>query len=300
MARRVNSGSTDVNGLATYSALAVNTAGAGDTLAATLQVTGSSTVTPLSVVALSTSFSVGSAQQPAAPSFSPGGGTYSAPQMVALRDASSGASIYYTTNGSTPSANSSLYTSPLQVAQSETLKTIAILGGVSSSLARSTYVIDSSSCQNIDYSNGFTSGGISLNNGATIIGGKLQLTDGSILEARSGFYLPVSPRTSPPSCSTLWLTALPLRSSQIAQRMLGSWAGDWATPAFAEVLRLSSTSLMTMARAATRPAFTLMELILPLLRSICRPPESSCTAGIPSLFTSSTTILSQRQASRTP
>jgi hypothetical protein len=41
-----------------------------------------------------------------APSFSPGGGTYSSAQSVSITTSTSGASIRYTTDGSTPTSSS--------------------------------------------------------------------------------------------------------------------------------------------------------------------------------------------------
>src|SRR5246127_729843 len=54
-----------------------------------------------------------SAPRAAAPTFSPAPGTYCATQSVTLADATPGASIYYTTNGTTPSVSSTLYTAPI-------------------------------------------------------------------------------------------------------------------------------------------------------------------------------------------
>ena len=58
-------------------------------------------------------------QQPVAtPTLSPEGGTYSTPKTVTLSDTVGGATIYYTTDGSTPTPSSTRYTGPLSVNQS--------------------------------------------------------------------------------------------------------------------------------------------------------------------------------------
>lgn len=65
----------------------------------------------------------------AAPAFSPAGGTYSAGQTVTITSATSGATIRYTTDGSTPTATTgTLYTAPISISAAATLKAIAYAG----------------------------------------------------------------------------------------------------------------------------------------------------------------------------
>jgi hypothetical protein len=81
----------------------------------------------------------------ATPAFSVAGGSYTAAQTVSITDATLGASIYYTTDGSTPAANagtSTLYSGPITVAVSETLNAIAVdSGDTNSAVASATYTI---------------------------------------------------------------------------------------------------------------------------------------------------------------
>jgi hypothetical protein len=78
----------------------------------------------------------------ATPSFSPGGGSYSGAQTVSISDGTSGATIYYTTNGTTPTTGSTLYTGAITVNTSETLEAIATASGYSTSaVATATYTI---------------------------------------------------------------------------------------------------------------------------------------------------------------
>jgi hypothetical protein len=49
----------------------------------------------------------------ATPTFSPAAGTYSSPQSIAISDATSGAAIYYTTDGTTPTTSSPVYNGPI-------------------------------------------------------------------------------------------------------------------------------------------------------------------------------------------
>ncbi len=60
-------------------------------------------------------------------------GTYDADQTVELSCATSGARIYYTTNGTTPTAASTLYSSGISVTSTTTLKAIAIKDGLNDS-----------------------------------------------------------------------------------------------------------------------------------------------------------------------
>ncbi len=65
-----------------------------------------------------------------APAFSPGGGTYASAQSVTITTTTSGASIRYTTDGSTPtSTTGTLYTSAVAIASTTTLKAIAYKSG---------------------------------------------------------------------------------------------------------------------------------------------------------------------------
>ncbi|MDP9064977.1 MAG: chitobiase/beta-hexosaminidase C-terminal domain-containing protein, partial [Pseudomonadota bacterium] len=69
----------------------------------------------------------------ATPTFSPAGGSYGSAQSVSIADATPGATIYYTTNGSAPSTGSAVYSGAIAVNASETLRAIAVASGYSSS-----------------------------------------------------------------------------------------------------------------------------------------------------------------------
>ena len=69
----------------------------------------------------------------AAPTANPGAGTYSAAQTVTLSTATSGAGIYYTTNGADPTTTSTLYTNPINITSTTTLKAIAVKEGMNNS-----------------------------------------------------------------------------------------------------------------------------------------------------------------------
>ena len=86
-----------------------------------------------------------SAPTAATPTFSPAAGTYSSAQSVTIADATSGATVYYTTNGTTPTTSSAVYSGPITVGTSETLEAIAVASGYSTSgVATATYSITTS------------------------------------------------------------------------------------------------------------------------------------------------------------
>ena len=80
----------------------------------------------------------------ATPSFSPGGGTYTSAQ-VSITDSTSGATIHYTTDGSTPTSSSAVYSSPIPVSSGTvTIEAIGTKSGdTTSSVASATYTISS-------------------------------------------------------------------------------------------------------------------------------------------------------------
>lgn len=75
----------------------------------------------------------------AAPTFSPDAGTCQEAQMVAISCTTSGATIYYTTDGSEPTNASTQYSGPFAVSTTTTIKAIAIKGSDQSAVATATY-----------------------------------------------------------------------------------------------------------------------------------------------------------------
>lgn len=79
---------------------------------------------------------------PAAPSFAPTPGAYSSAQSVSISDTvTAGATIFYTLDGSAPSASSNRYTGPISVSATTTLRALAVAGTQSSPVSSGTYTI---------------------------------------------------------------------------------------------------------------------------------------------------------------
>ncbi|HJH61444.1 MAG TPA: chitobiase/beta-hexosaminidase C-terminal domain-containing protein [Bacteroidetes bacterium] len=76
----------------------------------------------------------------ATPTFSPVGGTYYEPLTVSINCNTEGATIYYTTDGTEPTTESSVYSSPISVSTTTTIKAMAVKEGLdNSAVAVATY-----------------------------------------------------------------------------------------------------------------------------------------------------------------
>ena len=72
----------------------------------------------------------------------PGDNNWTTPHTVTISDVVAGSSFYYTTDGSGPTTSSTLYTAPITISQTETLRAIAIAPGYTASIpSTETYTI---------------------------------------------------------------------------------------------------------------------------------------------------------------
>jgi hypothetical protein len=111
-----------------------------------------------------------------------------------MQDALSSAAIYYTLDGTAPTASSTLYSGPITLQPDAVINAIAVASGYTTS-AVATVTYSDTTTTLLNYSSGaFTSTGVTLN-GATVTNNYLQLTDGNANEAHSAWSstkLPVS------------------------------------------------------------------------------------------------------------
>jgi hypothetical protein len=83
-----------------------------------------------------------SQQQVATPTFTPSAGSYGSAQTVTISCSTSGATIHYTIDGSTPTSTSPTYANAFGVSSTTTVKAIGILSGdTNSNVASATYTI---------------------------------------------------------------------------------------------------------------------------------------------------------------
>jgi len=84
----------------------------------------------------------------ATPTFSPAAGSFTTAQTVSISDATANATIYYTTDGTTPTTSSSVYSTPIAISTTTTLNAIAVTAGyANSTMATGSYVFPSSATQ---------------------------------------------------------------------------------------------------------------------------------------------------------
>jgi len=103
---------------------------------------------------------------PATPSFSPAAGTYTSAQKVTVGTATPSATIYYTTNGTTPTTGSAVYSGPITVSSTETVQAIAVVSGNSTSaIGSAAYTINLTQAAAPSFSVDLLPASVSITNG---------------------------------------------------------------------------------------------------------------------------------------
>jgi len=129
---------------------------------------------------------ISSTPSAATPTFSPAAGSYTSSVQVSLSDATAGAVIHCTTDGSTPTAKSPVC-STVTVSGTTTINAMAVASGANNSaVAAAAYNIDPGA-SGINYGGGFSATGLALNGSAKMNGTRLRLTDTGTNEAGSAW-----------------------------------------------------------------------------------------------------------------
>ena len=98
------------------------------------------TTAQVRVTSIDITYGEGTTYNVATPVISPEGGTYTEAQTVTITCETDGASIYYTTDGTTPTAESTLYSEALTISEACTLSAIAYVDDEASRVATATYL----------------------------------------------------------------------------------------------------------------------------------------------------------------
>lgn len=122
-------GSTDVWVVSSTGAL-TGTPTAAETDTLVIQVVDAAGASAQKALSLRT---VGSLAPAATPTFAPAAGPYATTQTVTITCATGASTIFYTTNGSTPTTSSAVYSVPLTVSVTQTINAIATASGFTQS-----------------------------------------------------------------------------------------------------------------------------------------------------------------------
>ena len=157
-----------------------------------------------------TSFTLSVAQPPTAavnaPTITPNGGTFTNSVTVALQTSTAGASIFYTTDGTTPTQFSKSYTAPFALTATSLVKAQAFKNGMTPSSQVSAWFTKDVA---FDFSLGNTgnkslTAGSSVTNtiSATLLSGSAQPVTYSVTSLPSGTTASFSSSSCSPSCSS--------------------------------------------------------------------------------------------------
>jgi len=209
----------------------------------------------------------------AKPAIKPASGTYPSAQSVTITDATSGAAIYYTTDGSTPSpTNGTKYASAISVKATETINAVATAANYNSSpVATATYTL------RLPQTIAFTQPTSPVTYGAKPI----------TLSATSNSGLPVALTivSGPATLSTNTLTITGAGSVVVAANQ----PGNATYAAASQVTRTITVNKAALTAAAAKQSMTYGGLLPPLTYTLTGfvngDTQATATTGAPAVST---------------
>ncbi|MCC7124243.1 MAG: chitobiase/beta-hexosaminidase C-terminal domain-containing protein [Acidobacteria bacterium] len=190
----------------------------------------------------------------ATPVLAPGGGTFSAPVSVTITSTTPGATIRYTTDGSTPSSGSAVYATPIAVSSNTVIRAQAFASGRDpSAVASETYVVQQGTIAApvISPAGGTITGPTSVAITSATAGAVIRVTqDGSTPTSASPLYSgPVTVSTSVTVRARAFASGLPDSAVTTAVFTRQTTADSppaisWLTPA--EGARLGGTAALSV------------------------------------------------------
>jgi Concanavalin A-like lectin/glucanases superfamily/Chitobiase/beta-hexosaminidase C-terminal domain/Family of unknown function (DUF6298) len=199
-------------------------------------------------------------QTVATPVISPSGGNYTGSVPVAMQTATSGASIYYTTNGSTPTQSSTLYAGTVTLTNNATVKAKAFKNGANASAeASASFTITqpfSFSLSNSGDKAVVAGSSVTNSIAATLVSGSTQAVSFSVSGLPSGATASLSSASCSPSCSsTLTInTTAPTAAGSSTITVTASGGGTTKTTTFS--LNVSAQTVATPAISPNGGNFT--------------------------------------------
>jgi nucleoid-associated protein YgaU len=156
----------------------------------------------------------------AAPTFSPAAGAYPVAQSVTIATTTEGAEIRYTKDGTDPSAtNGAVYTGPVSVSSTTTLKAVAMKKALGdSAVVGATYTITG------------TVAGVTFSPPPGTFGGSVEI---ALTSATSGAEIRYTTDGSDPTAATGSVYAAPFRLERSATVKAAAFKKDWASSAVA-------------------------------------------------------------------
>jgi nucleoid-associated protein YgaU len=151
----------------------------------------------------------------AAPTFAPAAGVYTAAQSVKIATTTEGAEIRYTTNGTDPSAtNGTVYTGPVSVTATVTLKAVAVKKDLAdSAVVGATFTITG------------TVAGVTFSPGPGTFGGSVEV---ALASATPGAEIRYTTDGTNPTATTGSVYAAPVRLGSSATLKAAAFKKDWA------------------------------------------------------------------------